>query len=268
MQDTLPRVATHVADLRRRLDRHTRPGVPKYVAMRDAVVAAIATGEWPAGARLPTETEWAAELPLSLGTIQRALRMLVDDGVIVRRQGHGTFVAEHSLGRMHAPLHCRFIDDSGRAYLPVYPEITARYDVSTPGPWSHHLGTAELLCIERVLRIGEEFSVFSRFYADPQRLPAFATLPTKKLSGENFKEIILRESGQPIGRMAQFLTLVRLPAEIADAIGTRRGTAGQRLDVRAFVGRDSPIYYQELFIPPNPRTLHLASDGRDPGLEG
>ena len=50
--------------------------------------------------------------------------MLVDEGVVVRRQGQGTFVSDRAVGRMHAPLHCRFVDDSGTAYLPVYPEVT------------------------------------------------------------------------------------------------------------------------------------------------
>lgn len=255
------------AQLRRLLDQHARPGVPKYVAMRDAVVDAVTGGNWPAGTRLPTEIEWTADLPLSLGTVQRALRMLVDDGVIVRRQGHGTFVAERADGRMHAPLHCRFVDHSGRAYLPVFADVVSRNEVSESGPWSAHLGAASVLCIERVLRIGDEFNVFSRFYADPKRLPAFAKLPAKKLSGENFKDLILRESAQPIGRISQFLTSIKLPAEVCDAIGVRRATVGQQLQVFAFVGRQSPIYYQDLFIPPNTRTLHLASDGRDPGFD-
>src|SRR5262249_46740856 len=194
------------AELRGRLERHARAGVPKYVVLRDAIVAAVTGGDWPAGSRLPNETEWAANLPLSLGTIQRALRMLVDEGVIVRRQGQGTFVAGRAVGRMHAPLHCRFLDDAGTGYLPVYPEVTARYEELRPGPWSRHLRTADVLCIERVLRIVDEFKVFSRFYVDPSRLPAFARLPTRKLSGENFKEIIWRESQQPIGRISQVLS--------------------------------------------------------------
>ena len=56
--------------------------MPKYVLLRDAIVAAVTGGDWPAGTRLPNETEWAASLPVSLGTIQRALRMLVDEGVV------------------------------------------------------------------------------------------------------------------------------------------------------------------------------------------
>lgn len=253
-------------DLVARLGRHARAGVPKYVALRDAVVDAVTSGAWPPGMRLPTETEWAAQLPIALGTIQRALRMLVEEGVIVRRQGQGSFVAERHVGRMHAPLHCRFVGDDGGAYLPVYPEVVARTIESREGPWTRHLGTAAPVCIDRVLRIADEFRVFSRFWADPERLPAFATLPARKLSGENFKEIIWRESRQPIGRISQFLSMAAIPPGVCTQIGVKRGTRGQFLEVSAFAGRDSPIYYQELWIPPNGRRLHLAVDDKDPGL--
>jgi GntR family transcriptional regulator len=258
--------ACSAADLRARLQRIARPGVPKYVALRDAIVEAVAEAELPAGARLPTESEWVSGLQLSLGTVQRALRLLVEDGLITRKHGTGSFVAERGIGRMHAPLHCRFLNDSGTAYLPVYPQVIERYTIDTPGPWSRHLGTNQVICIARVLRIGNDFKIYSRFYADPVRLPAFATLPARKLSGENFKEIIWRDTHHPIGRLAQYLSACKLPSKVCDAIGVRRGSRGQLLEVSAFVGHRSPVYYQELFIPPNRRRLHLAGDGKDPGL--
>jgi DNA-binding GntR family transcriptional regulator len=253
-------------DLQRRLDHYVRPGIPKYMAMRDAIAHAVASGAWAPGLRLPTEVEWAAALPLSIGTIQRALRMLVDEGIIVRQQGSGTFVAGQSGESMHAPLHCRFVDDDGTGYLPVYPKIIDRGETRDTGPWTEHLRSDTALCIQRVLSIADEFSVYSRFYADPERLPAFATLPLKKLAIENFKELIMRETSQAIGRMDQYLSARRFDAAVCKAIGVRAGTAGQRLDIRAYVGRGSPVYYQELFIPPNERVLHLARDGRDRGL--
>ena len=63
--------------------------LPKHERLRQAITASIADGYWVAGARLPTESEWAAETPCSLGTVQRALRSLVDDGLILRRRGRG-----------------------------------------------------------------------------------------------------------------------------------------------------------------------------------
>ena len=46
------------------MDRFLRPGLPKYVALRDAVVHAVTSGNWPPGARLPNESDLAAALPL------------------------------------------------------------------------------------------------------------------------------------------------------------------------------------------------------------
>ena len=254
------------ADLLRHFSRYARPGVPKYVAMRDAIAHAIASGEWQESSRLPTEAEYAAALPLSLGTIQRALRALAEEGIITRRQGQGSFVSSHPAGQMPAPLHCRFVNDAGDGYLPVFPQILNRYDESREGAWTRHLRAPRIVCIERVFRIGSEFRVFGRFWFDPARLPSLAALPYRKIGGENFKDIIWRESHQSVGRISRMLSSVSLPPEACRAILTHRGARGQLLEIAAFVGRDGPIYYQELYIPPNKRRLHLAPDGRDPGL--
>ena len=116
-----------------------------------------------------------------------------------------------------------------------------------------------------------EFHIFGRFWFDPASLPTLTSLPPRRLSGENFKDIIWRETHQSIGRISQFLSLVTLPQSICSAIRVRRGKRGQLLEISAFVGRDSPIYYQELYIPENSRRLELTLDGRqsefaaDPG---
>lgn len=70
------------------------PGLPKYLHLREALLTAIEGGHWKPGAKLPTETELSGLTPYSLGTVQRAMRSLVDDGVVVRRKGIGSFVAK------------------------------------------------------------------------------------------------------------------------------------------------------------------------------
>ncbi|NYT35991.1 GntR family transcriptional regulator [Allopusillimonas soli] len=249
--------------LARRLAHYARPGLPKYMVLRDAVSGVIATGAIASGTRLPTESEWARQLPLSLGTIQRALRMLAEDGVVMRKQGDGTYVAGDESGTMHAPMHCRFLNDDASGYLPVYPKILSRYQAAEHGRWTPHLGCERSLCIERQLDIGHEFSIFSRFYIDPERVPTFSRLSLPRLASENFKEIIVRETAQTIGRINQFLVSATFDARMASVLNVRADSAGQCLIIFAYLGKENPIYYQELYIPPNNRVHHLSNDARE-----
>lgn len=51
----------------------------------------IVAGEWASDARLPTEKELAAQFAVGLNTLRRAIELLVREGLVVRRQGSGTF---------------------------------------------------------------------------------------------------------------------------------------------------------------------------------
>ena len=56
----------------------------------------ISEKKWRPGEMLPNETELAQMFNVSPGTMRRALKLLVDKGVLIRHQGKGTFVAEFS----------------------------------------------------------------------------------------------------------------------------------------------------------------------------
>jgi len=255
------------AELSRALDRFSRPGVPKYTALRDAVVHSVASGKFVPGDRVPNEQELAGTLPISLGTIQRALRQLVDEGVIQRRQGQGSFIAGHIEGaEMSQPFHCRFVDNSGKGYLPVFPEALSRRAARAAGEWSRVLDAAQGLEITRRIGIGGEFDVHSTFVVDPSRLPVFSTLPLKKLSGENFKEVIFRACGQAIQKVDLFLRQQLPPADIARSLKVDAGQPCMAIRAVAYLGDVDPIYYQQIFIPPNSRELHVVADSRAPGF--
>jgi GntR family transcriptional regulator, arabinose operon transcriptional repressor len=55
---------------------------------------AIASRAYPPGGRLPTEQEIAAANTVSLTTVRRAMEILAAEGLVIRRQGSGTYVAE------------------------------------------------------------------------------------------------------------------------------------------------------------------------------
>ena len=63
----------------------------------------IVSGRWPPHSRLPSEPEIATALQVARGTIRRATRNLIDEGLLVQHQGRGTFVGapimEQTLGQ-------------------------------------------------------------------------------------------------------------------------------------------------------------------------
>lgn len=66
---------------------------PRYRQVREHVQQRIAAGEWPPGARVPSENELTQQLGVSRMTVNRALRELAAEGLLRREQGVGTFVA-------------------------------------------------------------------------------------------------------------------------------------------------------------------------------
>ena len=67
---------------------------PIYARVKQMIVAQIQSGAWPPHHRVPSESELVSQLGFSRMTINRALRELTAEGLLVRMQGVGTFVAE------------------------------------------------------------------------------------------------------------------------------------------------------------------------------
>lgn len=72
---------------------------PLYQQVYDYLVKQIVAGEWGPGESLPSEQALAGRLHVSQGTVRKALDALAADSLIDRRQGKGTYVAEHTQER-------------------------------------------------------------------------------------------------------------------------------------------------------------------------
>jgi GntR family transcriptional regulator len=66
---------------------------PLYSQVRDLLLVRIKSGEWAAGEALPNEFVLASNFGVSIGTVRRAIEGLEDLGIVVRKQGRGTYVA-------------------------------------------------------------------------------------------------------------------------------------------------------------------------------
>jgi GntR family transcriptional regulator, histidine utilization repressor len=84
----------------------------KAATVKAALRERIARGGWQPGARLPSERDLVAEFGCARMTVHRALRELEEDGLIERRQGSGSYVAElHPISNL---LQVRDISDEIR----------------------------------------------------------------------------------------------------------------------------------------------------------
>lgn len=93
---------------------------PLYAQVREALIERIRTGGWAPGQLIPNEFELAAEFGVSQGTARKALDALAADGLVVRRQGRGTFVVEHTPANVLFRFFNIF-DDTGIQVRPASP---------------------------------------------------------------------------------------------------------------------------------------------------
>ena len=71
-----------------------------YQEVKQKITEDLVRGRYPMGQALPAEKDLSKELDVSIGTLRKAVDELVAEGIVVRRQGRGTYVVEHDLKRL------------------------------------------------------------------------------------------------------------------------------------------------------------------------
>src|SRR5699024_12796756 len=66
---------------------------PLYHQLKNIIRGKIETGEWEPGDKISSENDLRNEYKISRNTVQKAVDELVQDGVLERKQGKGTFVS-------------------------------------------------------------------------------------------------------------------------------------------------------------------------------
>ncbi len=232
-----------------------RSGLPKHQRLTNALLSAIESGAWGPADRLPTEEEIVQRTPYSLGTVQRALRNLAEQGVIVKQHGFGNFVAD-SAREVDEPWHCRFLADDHHSFLPLYTKTLRREKERGEGPWLEHLGPdLSLMRIDRIIDVNHEFSIYGRFYADRQLLKYLWQVKLEQLDGMNFKEVIIRDFRLPITEIAHLVSYADFDQEVCSHLSLPVGSQGLLVRAIAYAGKVRCAYYQEFYIPPNKRSL-------------
>ena len=72
---------------------------PLYVQLKDLIKHQIQDKIFKLDEMIPSENELAATFDISVGTVKKALSVLVEEGALYRRQGKGTYVARPDFGK-------------------------------------------------------------------------------------------------------------------------------------------------------------------------
>jgi GntR family transcriptional regulator len=136
--------------------------LPIYHQLYEILRYNILHGEWQPGDMLPPESELIERYKVSRITVRQALETLVNEGLIYRQQGRGTFVAQPTVAQglvriisFTEDMRQRGLEPGTRLLFaglaPAPPEIAEQLNIE-PGE--------ELACLERLrLANGEPMSV-------------------------------------------------------------------------------------------------------------
>ena len=128
-----------------------------YIQIKQLLVDRISHGEWPPGSVIPSEMNLAQELGVSQGTVRKAITDLVENNLLTRRQGRGTFVSNHDVDR--ALFHFFHItDNKGLKVMPDSQVLSCRRQMATRKETSalQLPESTQVIRIERVRSIADK----------------------------------------------------------------------------------------------------------------
>jgi GntR family transcriptional regulator len=231
--------------------------VPLYFQLAQHLEAAIQSGALEAGARLENEAELAAHLGLSRPTVRSAFLYLANKGMIVRKRGAGTVVANKRIDRDVGltSLH----DDLVAAGRSPATDVV-RNEVGHAGDAvARALQLPEralVICLERIrFADGEPIALMHNF------LPAaLIHLNTGMLAEHGLYEL-LRASGIRLGSATERISAKNASLSEARSLGETRGTALLTMERIAYDEGGRPVEFGQHLYRASRYALTLAMPG-------
>jgi GntR family transcriptional regulator len=104
---------------------------PLYQQIYDRVVTGIVERLWLPNTALPSEQALARDMGVSQGTVRRVLDQLTTEGVLLRHQGKGTFVVEHT-AELSLYRFFKFTRPGGGRAIPTVAKIATTCRLALP----------------------------------------------------------------------------------------------------------------------------------------
>ena len=216
-------------------------GSPVYIKIHNELRENIEAGKWQIGEKIPAERELAAEFGVSRMTLRQAIQTLVDDGILERRVGAGTYVANRKVQEKMAGVTS--FTELMQALGKEPSSKTISYHLTFPS--QNEAETLHLQPGERVLRMeriryGNQIPICYEAAAIPASL--VEGFSKEEITTSFFKTLADKANLYP-GHATQAVSAVSATERIAEYLGIRRGDALLRMNQVSYLQDGRPFEY-------------------------
>ncbi|WP_137169198.1 GntR family transcriptional regulator [Marinomonas sp. FW-1] len=218
--------------------------LPLYQQVRDELLDNISSGVWLPDVPIPTESELTKSYGVAIGTIRKAVDTLVNDGLLYRSQGRGTFVRRPDF---NASLFRFFrqMSSDGRFVMPES-QLLSRTFKNPPQQAADALKiniNDKAICLDR-LRLLEDRVVLTEEIWLPAAL--FSSLIDLELSefGNLLYPFYEQQCGQLIASAKETLTIASASTGIAKALNTVENSPVAVIERVAYGYDKTPLEYR------------------------
>ena len=215
---------------------------PLYQQVKQRLVENLIKGLWAPGAALPSEHQLAATLGVSPGTVRKALDEMAAENMVVRRQGRGTYVAEHDQDRVLFQYFMLTRDD-GRRELPDSTLISmTRSPADAEERARLDLGSrSSVWRIERCRTVEDRNIIAERIVISAKLFPGLDRLEDLP---NNVYQLFATKYGVSIARAEERLKAVAASADEAEKLAIKIGTPLLEIDRTAYALDGKPVEWR------------------------
>ena len=217
-----------------------KTGVPLYIQIAEGLLDRIEAGDLAPGDRLPPERELSRALSVNRMTLRNALRVLEQQGLLIRRQGDGTYVAAPKVERQAGYLFSFTKGMRSRGYTPGAKVIhLERRPVEASIGRQLGLGaSATVYSIQRLRLLNRQPVLLEEFTIPVERFPS---LEDHDLEGRSLYEIMESEYQVAVTRARQSLEPVLATELEAELLEIEEGSPLMLERRISFDERERPI---------------------------
>lgn len=218
---------------------------PLYLVARDQLLASLARGQYAPGTALPPEKDLAAEYGISIGTLRKAVDELVSEGMLIRQQGRGTFVAMHDRDRLlYYFFHIVKTDGTKDTYPVVTLNQFSRGKADSTAAQKLQLKTGDpVFHLRNVLSLDGTVVMVDDITLPATGFPRLSEARVRNRPGTLY-QFYQDDFGLTVIRTTERLRAVAAPADIAGLLGMQRGAPVMMIRRVALGYSDEPIEWR------------------------